>query len=153
MRNRLAETAMLREIHLRNLIAKYQEFNRKEYAVAAIPQVGLFWLSLDGRSFHKSAVSIRDAVDYGDFRICEASHHDEWANAVRANPRWSGKEYEDVPRGRVVLSMLPRRDRFVVYLPHELKRHQKKIARAFSLPPSSTVYDETDEHYGRRRES
>ena len=147
MRNRAAERAMLREVHLRNLIAKFQDLNGREYGQAIIPEVGLFWMSCDGELFFKSSVSIRDAEDYGDFRIYGRSHYEDWGKAVRENPDWEGMAYEEVPRGRVVLSMVPRRSRFIVYLPKVLKRYEEKIAQAFVLPSSHAVYDYADEHY------
>ena len=148
MRDRAAEKAMLREIYLRNQIAKFKDLNLTEYGVAAIPQVGIFWMSRDGKSFFKSSVSIRDAEDYGDFRIYGGSHYEEWSKAVRANPSWRGKEYEEIPRGRVVLCMVPGNSRFVVYMPRRLERHEKEIARAFRLPSGHTQFDYSDQHYG-----
>jgi hypothetical protein len=111
------------------------------------PEVGIFWMSRDGRSFYKKAVSIRDAVSYGQCRTYEGSHYEEWDAAVRAIPQWAGMEYEEVPRGRVVLHMQPRRDRFIVYLPKALRRHETKISTEFRLPTGYIEFDYSDEHY------
>ena len=147
MRDRQKEQAMLSEVYLRNLIAKYRDLNEREYGEIVTPEVGVFWMSCDGQQFFKQAVSIRDAVFYDQFRTYEGSHYEEWDAAVRATPPWTGLEYEEVPRGRVVHLTLPGKSRFIVYLPKVLRRHEQKIRRAFTLPPEHTVFDYSDEHY------
>ena len=138
---------MLAEVYLRNLIAKYRDLNEREYGEAVTPEVGIFWMSCDGQAFYKKAVSIRDAVSYDQFRTYEGSHYEEWPAAGRATFRWVGMEYEEVPRGRVVHHMQPRRDRFIVYLPNVLSRHVTAITWAFKLPLDYVTFDFSDEHY------
>jgi hypothetical protein len=147
MRDRQKERAMLAEVYLRNLIAKYRDLNESDCGEAVTPEVGIFWMSGDGEIFFKQAISIRDAVSYDQFRTFEGSHYEEWDAAVRATPQWAGMEYEEVPRGRVVLCIVPGRSRFIVYLPKQLRGHEAIIARTFLLPPGHTDFDYTDEHY------
>ncbi len=146
MRDRAAEKAMLEEISLRNRIAQFQDLNLRDLKVAAIPRVGIFWVGADGTVYSEST-SLRDAVDYGDFRIHDGSHYDAWSRAVSSNPSWKGYEYEQISRGRVAYRRHPKKPRFIVYMPKELKRHESKIARAFFLPPGYIEYDYGDEHY------
>lgn len=147
MRDKIAERVMLAEVHLRNLIAKFKDLNEKEYKIAALPEVGLFWMSMDGKKFYKSSVSIRDAETYGNFKILDKPHYDEWSSAVRKVPSWRGKEYEEIPRGRVVLSLSPGKNKFVVFLPKELKKFAKKISAEFKIPSSVVEFDYSDIHY------
>lgn len=147
MRDRIAERVMLAEIHLRNLIARFKDLNEQEYKVAAIPEVGIFWMSKDGKKFYKKSVSVRDAENYGDFKIMDTPHYSEWSSATRKVPSWQGKEYEEIPRGRVVLSVNPGNNRFVVFLPKELKRFAKKISAAFKIPSAVVEFDYSDIHY------
>ena len=147
MRSKIAEKVMLAEVHLRNLIAKFADMNEREVKVSAIPEVGIFWMSRDGKKFFKSSVSIRDAEDYGDFKIYDRPHYLEWGKAVRENPSWRGKEYEEIPRGRVVLSVSPGKNRFVIFLPKELKRYERKISAAFRIPSAVVDFDYSDLHY------
>jgi hypothetical protein len=147
MRNREAEREMLASVYLRNVIAKCVALNKKFYRVAAMPEVGIFWMSSDGRSFFKKSVSIRDAEDYGEFKIFDNPHFIEWDEAIRDNPQWSGMEYDEVPRGRVVLHVVPGDNRFIIYLPKQLRRFARKIARAFNIPSSMVDFDYDDIHY------
>jgi hypothetical protein len=147
MRNKPAEKAMLAEIYLRNLIDKYRDLNLKHYKGAATPEVGIFWMGRSGKPMSRKSVSLRDAVPYGEFLIYDGNHHDDWAAVVCTEPEWEGMEYEEVPRGRVVHLTLPGKSRFIVYLPKELRRYEKKILRAFMLPPDCTEFDYSDEHY------
>lgn len=150
MRKRLTERAMLAEVHLRNIIAKYRDLNGKQYRVAAIPEVGIFWMGKSGKPFYKKSVSLKNAETYGKFKIFDAPHYLEWDSAVRKNSQWRGMEYEDVPRGRVTHYTSPGNNKFIVYLPKELRRHESKIARAFKLPLGHVEFDYSDEHYRMR---
>jgi len=148
MRDRDAERAMLSEVYRRNLIAKYRALNAKHYEREATPEVGIFWMDRSGEVFHKVSISLGEAVPYGDFNTYDESHHEKWITAVRLNPKWEGMEYEEVPRGRVVHFMVPRADKFIVYLPEILLSHESRISKEFKLPPGYTEFDYSDEHYG-----
>ena len=111
------------------------------------PEVGFFWMSRDGRQFYKRSVVLEDADDYGDAKMLDVSHDEEWASVIDRYPAWGSLEYFEVPRGRVVFSGAPGKQRFVVFLPVELRRFAKKIAKAFGLPPQSVDFDYSDLHY------
>ena len=136
------ETKMLEEIALRNAIAKFRSLSKK----GAIPEVGIFWLDDSGTMFAES-VSLRDADDYGDCRIFAGSHYDLWKKAVSAVPKWIGKEYEEVPRGRVVYKRDPKKPEFVVYMPKKAVKYKSKVIGRFNLPSGYVRIDTSDEHY------
>ena len=131
---------MLEEVALRNAIVM---FRRK---TASIPEVGVFWIDNAGLMFAES-VSLREAEDYGDFKIFEGSHIDVWEKAIRAVSKWRGLEYEDVPRGRVVYKKDPKSPVFIVYLPKAILKFKNKVISRFSLPVGYTRFDTSDVHY------
>ena len=136
------EIKMLEEVALRNAIAMFRAASKKD----AIPELGIFWIDDSGTMFAES-VSLRDAEDYGEFRIFEGSHVDSWDKAVRANPKWRGKEYEEVPRGRVVYRRDPKKPEFIVYLPKRIGKYKNKVVARFNLPSGHVRFDTSDEHY------
>jgi len=137
-----AEIQMLEEIALRNAIAKFRAASKK----ASIPELGIFWIDDSGTMFAES-VSLRDAEDYGDFKIFGGDHFNLWDKAVRAVPQWEGMEYEEVPRGRVVYKKDPKKPEFVVYLPKRILRYKNKVVGRFNLPTGHIRFDTSDEHY------
>ena len=139
---RKPETKMLEEIALRNAIAKFRAASKK----AAIPELGIFWIDDSGTMFAES-ISLRDAPDYGECKIFEGSHFELWSKAVRSNPKWSDKEYEEIPRGRVVYKKNPKKPEFIVYLPKRLSKYKNKVIDRFNLPSSHVRFDMSDEHY------
>lgn len=136
------EIALLEEIALRNAIAKFRAASK----TAAIPELGIFWIDSAG-TMYAEGVSLRDAEDYGDFKNFAGAHYDIWDKVVRAVPKWQGKEYEDIPRGRVVYSKDPKKPVFVVYLPKQILKFKDKIISRFNLPVGHTKFDTTDLHY------
>jgi len=136
------ETKMLEEIALRNAIAKFRAASKK----AAIPELGIFWIDDSGTMFAES-ISLQDAPDYGECKIFEGSHFELWSKAVRSNPQWRDKEYEEIPRGRVVYKKNPKKPEFIVYLPKMLSKYKNKVIDRFNLPSSHVRFDMSDEHY------
>ena len=136
------EQKMLQEVALRNAISSY----RAKSKTASLPEVGIFWIDLKGTMFAES-VSIRDAEDFGDFKIFGGDHYNLWHKAVRENPQWDGFEYEEIPRGRVIWHNIPKKPEFVVYLPKEILRYKGKVTAQFNLPAGHVRFDTTDEHY------
>lgn len=134
------EARMIQEIALRNAIAKFRRMT------AAVPEVGIFWID-DAGVMYAESVSLRDAEDYGEFKIYEGNHFDSWDKAVRANPKWKSKEYEEVPRGRVTYRRDPKKPEFVVYMPKQIMKHKGKVVSRFGLPAGHVRYDTSDEHY------
>jgi len=147
MGKREDKDALLAEIYLRNLIAKYRDLNLNVYGTATTPEVGIFWMDRSGEPLCRKSVSLREAVPYGEFLIYDGHHYQDWAGVVATNPQWDGMEYEEVPRGRVVHLSSPGRSRFIVYMPKELRRHEKRIQKEFMLPPTCSEFDYSDEHY------
>ena len=136
------ETKMLEEIALRNAIAKFRAASKSK----AIPELGIFWIDDSGTMFAES-ISLRDAPDYGECKIFEGSHFELWSKAVRSNPQWRDKEYEEIPRGRVVYKKHPKKPEFIVYLPKRLSKYKNKVIVRFNLPSSHVRFDMSDEHY------
>src|ERR1039457_3060875 len=141
-----AERRMLEEVALRNAVAMFRRVNAASKRRASIPEVGIFWIDDAGEMFTQS-VSLRDAEDYGDFKIFGGTHYDLWSRAVRANPQWKDMEYEDVPRGRVVYRKDPKKPEFVIYMPKQIAKHKNKVMYEFNLPTGYVRFDFTDEHY------
>jgi len=137
-----AEIEVIQEVALRNAIAKFRAMSKK----AAIPEVGIFWVDGVGVIYAES-ISLREADDYGEFRIYLGNHYDSWDKAVRANPQWQGLEYEDVPRGRVLYRKDPKKPEFIVYLPKQILKFKNKVVSRFNLPSGHTIFDTTDDHY------
>jgi hypothetical protein len=137
------EKEMLDEIAFRNAIAMFRAASGKK---GAIPELGIFWIDDSGTMFSES-ISLRDAVDYGEFKIFDGSHFELWPNAVRANPKWRDREYEEIPRGRVVYKKDPKKPEFIVYLPRKLGKYKKKVIDRFNLPSRHVRFDMSDEHY------
>jgi hypothetical protein len=136
------EKAMLEEMALRNAIARF----RAKSKTASIPHVGIFWIDDKGVMFSES-ISLRDAEDYGEFKVFGGAHYDIWDKAVRANPKWQGLEYEEIPRGRVVYKKDPKKPEFIIYMPKKIVKYKGKVIGKFDLPVGSVRVDTTDEHY------
>ena len=134
---------MLEEVALRNAISKFRATSKKK---AAIPELGIFWIDDSGTMFSES-ISLRDAPDYGECKIFEGSHFELWSKAVRSNPKWRDKEYEEIPRGRVVYRKDPHKPEFIVYLPKRISKYKNKVIDRFNLPSGHVRFDMSDEHY------
>ena len=70
-----------------------------------------------------------------------------WSKAIRANPKWKGLEYEQIPRGRVVYRKDPKKPEFIVYMAKRSVRFKNKVVRRFNLPAGYVRFDFSDEHY------
>lgn len=117
------------------------------------PSVGLFWIDVDKCTVYGDAVSIRDGVDYGDawsgYVIHPSCHYDLWPKVRNANPSWKDeRDYEMIPRGRVIFSKENGDRRFIVYMSPlaNSPRCEAAVRSYFSLP-SNTVFKYDDEHY------
>ena len=95
---------------------------------------------------HSESTSLRDAVDYGAFKIYDRSHYEVWEAVVCANPSWAALEYDQVPRGRVLFRPALKCPEFIVYLPVELTEHESLIRAEFKLN-GKVSFDYSDEHY------
>ncbi len=145
--DRTSETKMLEEVALRDALAMFRRKNAASTGKASTPEVGIFWIDDCDGTMYAESVSLRDAVDYGEFKIFEGSHYDLWDKAIRANPKWRNLEYEEVPRGRVVYRKDPKKPEFIVYMPEQIAKHKGKVISRFSLPAGHVRFDFSDEHY------
>ena len=141
-----SEKKMLEEVALRNAISKFRRINSASMKRAATPEVGIFWIDNHGKMFAAS-VSLRDAEDYGEFRIFDGSHIEIWEKAIGTVPKWRHLEYEQIPRGRVVYRRDPKKPVFIVYMPMRIGKFKNKVASRFSLPSGHVRFDFDDEHY------
>lgn len=137
------------KVFIDNMVAMYSDINKKNTKVASAPRVGIFWIDVETNKIYSDSVGLRDAEDYGDYKIGKTVHYDAWKKIKPQNPKWSGKQYEDVPRGRVIYKKDPKKPMFVVFMCDECKN--KKIENAvmgeFSIPSGHVKFDYTDEHY------
>ena len=114
--------------------------------------VGPYWFvcDCDGNTVllaHRCSVDV--AEKYGDFLTCPHGHYEvweEWRSAGRLPTGLADAEYEEWPRGRVVLDSLTRR--FIVYADAQLfePEYQQQLMRHFGIPAESVSF-RTDEHY------
>lgn len=111
-----------------------------------MPRVGIFWIDATGRMFSES-VTLQSAEGYGEFKIFDGSHYALWKKAVEVVPQWKGREYEEIPRGRVVYRKAPKKPEFIVYMPRQIVKFKAKVIVRFNLPVRSVLIDTSDEHY------
>ncbi len=112
-----------------------------------MPEVGIFWIDDSDGTMFADSVSLKDSEQAGDFCDYGGSHYAMWSKVVRANPKWKGLEYEEVPRGRVVCKMDPKKPVFTVFMAKRLIRYKKKLISRFNLPAKGVRWDFSDEHY------
>lgn len=151
-RNKLTTTTASPPAHgteLADMIAQYKAINRRWRHRALVPQVGVFWMDLATATVYADKTSLARARDMGNIKIHPRGHYDVWHKIVKRHPVWRGREYEDIPRGRVVwFNELPV-PRFMVYANRagNTPRMKAALARAFNLPRGHYDFDWTDEHY------
>lgn len=113
---------------------------------ASSAKVGIWWL-------HKGEIialpdQLKD-VSFPGSSILDASrdHNSAWRGVQRAYPELVGKQYYDIPRGRVLYDK--ERRLFMVYGPTLLKtdvKFQAAVRSAFSLPDKGVSFG-SDTHY------
>jgi hypothetical protein len=124
--------------HARNLAVKRSR-------MAAIPEVGIFWL-IDNKQVVDS-IPWRQADIYGGFYSGKNEHAAFWTMLQRILPRFKGKEYTDFPRGRVLFDSVE--EVFLVYSSLRIvnsPRLRRMILREFNLLLAATKF-EADYHY------
>lgn len=117
------------------------------------PEVGLFWVDVQDGRVYGDGKPIRDGMDFGDawsgYVIHPSSHYDLFGRIKAMNPRWRNvRDYEDIPRGRVIFSKEPGNRHFIVYMSPCLndEKYEGAVRSYFGLP-SGTVFDYSDDHY------
>jgi hypothetical protein len=109
--------------------------------------VGIFWVH-EGTVLPRP-IAIANAECSGDYVDSSEGHVDVWENVngfADQFPELAGRDYETVPRGRVLYN---RKDkRFVIYLDECLNHPatQTKLKNAFGLIKYDCVF-KTDPHY------
>jgi hypothetical protein len=120
--------------------------NKSRTRKASIPILGIFWVD-DNGNLYSEGVTLRDAEDYGNFKIYGGDHYSSWSKAVSRFPQWRDMEYDEVPRGRVVYKKDPKNPEFIVSMKKKSGKHKSKIMSRFDLPMGHVRFDFTDEHY------
>ncbi len=125
---------------------KNQEHESADSHLAAkVPEVGIFWLYQ--QKLLKSAVPLADGMEYGEFINGPTGHYEYWGKASNRIPEVRDREYDQVPRGRVVYSM--KEKTFYVYASKKTigsSALKDRIASAFRLA-DETIAFRSDEHY------
>lgn len=84
-------------------IEDYFEERRRiliELRVQGVGEVGIFWL-LPGKNMLVSSVPVDLGERYADFVILAQPHESHWRFLQPHAPALQGREYDEVPRGRV----------------------------------------------------
>lgn len=113
-------------------------------AVAAEASVGIFWV--EDKTIHAHAVPLSAGLNYGDCVNGPLDHVDYWPELERQHPRLRGREYFELPRGRVVYRR--QEGRFAVLMDARLHDPALKAAvrEHFHLPARKTEFEQ-DAHY------
>lgn len=114
------------------------------------PMVGIFWIH-DGEVIPPNGIgcsaTIRDAPEVAGYCDSPADHIGAWPLVTKLYPELRGKEYDEVPRGRV--TMHKGSGQFLAMLPPEVVDDvdvRRKIANEFNLPKNNTKFI-GDDHY------
>lgn len=121
---------------------KRKVYNLKKEA--ANPQIGIFWL-YKGQIL-QFAESVNNVPPVGGFKDSGYTHDSYWKQVQQMHPELAGKEYFDVPRGRVLFVI---NGTYKIILPSAQSKDMmliKRIISNFSLPAAKTIV-ETDLHY------
>jgi len=120
--------------------------------------VGPYWFIRDdsGRVFLMAhRCTLAKAEKYGEFLTCQHGHYDVWEScrARCSTDRIAGivrdSEYEEWPRGRVVLNSV--RSRFIVYADRQIAQHElQRVVKHFGIPAGRVVFMR-DGHYQSTR--
>jgi hypothetical protein len=109
------------------------------------PKVGIFW-AVSGKLITIGIPAV-EGVRYGDYLIYEPSHHDTWTELQASGVVPHDCEYEEYPRGRV---MLHRHDETFLLLADKCILNDKhllgQVMEEMYLPRNLTVMN-TDSHY------
>jgi hypothetical protein len=117
------------------------------FRIAGVTQrrVGIFWLA--GSRLLRDTSPLSEAEEYRECLTHPTSHIEHWKHLQQIGMVPSDIEYEEHPRGRVVVNVLT--ERFAIYADRcILKRPSvvSRIVKAMHLIPSETEI-KTDDHY------
>ena len=124
-------------------MAKYNYSKMKKEA--GQPCVGIFWIRNTGQTidFPKPLNTIHGVSNFFD---SPDTHYNMWNRVRTTFPEFAGKEYEEVPRGRVIFD--GNSQRFKVYVPSDLVNTiiKNNIISGFGLPVAKVDFI-GDSHY------
>ena len=113
------------------------------------PRLGIFWGIWigDGKAaIVPISVPEKEVPVIGGFRTLDSGHVDVWPEIQRTVPMLRGKEYDEVPRGRV--NWREEDDRYLLIADRKLLGDDflKEIMALFKLPDAKTLVM-SDPHY------
>lgn len=121
--------------------------NFKQFLIEQNGNVGIFWINSKDEIF-ADGLTLKDAEPYGNKMTYPESHYNIWRRKMRhQHPEFKYKEYEEVPRGRIVYS-IPNKQ-YIVYLPTaylQNKRVHQKVIQQFNLS-GEKIRIAADSHY------
>lgn len=113
---------------------------------AGVPEIGIYW-EYKGEIIAFTMPSDQMHPGVTGFTDSPYDHIATWEDVGKMYPELKRKEYDEVPRGRVV--GMPGLGSFKLFIPPEKAKDKvfiSKVMREFNLPPTKTKV-ETDEHY------
>jgi hypothetical protein len=108
-------------------------------------RVGIFWLP--GSRLLRDTSPLSNAERYGECWTHSTSHMDHWTHRLQAGDVPTDIEYEEHPRGRVVLNT--KTDRFIIYADRCILKRPSvidRIIKMMHLRADETDVN-TDDHY------
>ncbi len=143
------------ELYVRNLQSSYIAMNTASKKVAAVPGLGIFWIEEASNSFHifGKSISPRDAESLSGYKVNPQNHFEIWGEIQKENPKWIGKNYMSVPRGRVSLNADIEDPYFHIFLPPQYEGNkdlEAAVLDKYNIPASSARFDYSDPHYKTR---
>ena len=108
-------------------------------------KIGIYWYYESKLIVYAEDISLVKPVE--GFLDVDMSHYEFWDTVKEKDPSKRRFEYEDIPRGRIVMDI--KKEKFIVYGSGKLiedNQFQKAIIEEFSLPKEQTVFKQ-DFHY------
>lgn len=111
----------------------------------AEPQIGIFWYYKEQLIIHSSpAAKVKVIQGFADLAT---SHYQYWETLRLTDPKLDLYEYEEIPRGRVV--MKAEGPQYLVYSSRQMMKDnafRARVLQRFHLPEDQTIF-ESDAHY------
>lgn len=141
---------ILEKIGLINISAKIKD----KFLMESSPRVGFFWIDVKAKKLYGVEELVKDAQIIGAgtknrYVVHPSCHYNAFPEMQKQNPKWKCKEYEDIPRGRVILKTPQGGDpEYYVYMSPELNSPKfEELVKSYYGLPWFTIFDYTDEHY------
>jgi hypothetical protein len=123
------------------------------------PKVGIYWFIKDPKQKRNGEILISRKVEVvsmsqqvAGFIDSPFAHYSVWDSVVKEFPWLAGDEYEDWPRGRVLLNVDEKPFMFHIYLDAVLDKAKYKqiILTEFNIPDRGYVFAR-DSHYAEAK--